>query len=161
LKEKLPTNLTEFKTPLGVPEVMAEGNDVTIVTYGSCFKIALAAVQQLKELGISVELIDVQTLIPFDVNHSIVESLKKTNRLVCLDEDHRGGASAYMLQHILEDQKGYFHLDSEPLTIAAQDHRTAYGDDGDYFTNPSVEDVVEKIYELMSEAKPSQFKPIF
>lgn len=161
LKEKLPTNLTEFKTPLGIPEVMAEGNDVTIVTYGSCFKIALAAVQQLKELGISVELIDVQTLIPFDVNHSIVESIKKTNRLVCLDEDHRGGASAYMLQHILEDQKGYFHLDSEPITIAAQDHRTAYGDDGDYFTNPSVEDVVEKIYELMSEAKPSQFKPIF
>jgi pyruvate/2-oxoglutarate/acetoin dehydrogenase E1 component len=160
-KEKLPTNLTEFRTPLGIPEVTIEGTDVTVVTYGSTYKIALQATKELKELGISVELIDVQTLIPFDVNHIIVESLKKTNRLVCMDEDHRGGATGYMLQHILEDQKGYYHLDSEPLTIAAQDHRTAYGDDGDYFTNPSVEDAVEKIYELMSEAKPVQFKPIF
>ena len=160
-KEKLPTNLTEFKMPLGIPEVMAEGSDVTLVTYGSCCKIADAAVKQLAELGISVELIDVQTLMPFDVNHMIVESLKKTNRLVCLDEDVRGGASAFMLQHILEDQGGYRFLDSDPVTISGKDHRPAYADDGDYWSNPSVEDVVERIYDVMREAKPADFNPIY
>ena len=138
-KEKLPSNLGEFKTPLGIPETLTEGTDLTIVTYGSCVNLALKAVEELAEIGISAELIDVQTLLPFDTNHSIVESLKKTNRLLVIDEDVPGGASAYILQKILEEQKGYFHLDSEPKTVTAQAHRTAYGTDGDYFSKPSIE----------------------
>ncbi len=160
-KEKLPSNLGAFRTPLGIPEVLREGTDLTIVTYGSCVNLALKAVDELAEVGISAELVDVQTLLPFDTHHSIVESLKKTNRLLVIDEDVPGGASAYMLQQILEVQKGYFHLDSEPKTLTAKAHRTAYGTDGDYFSKPSTEDMVEAAYAIMSEADPQRYPNIF
>lgn len=157
LKEQLPDNIGEFSLPLGVPEILEEGSDLTLVTYGSCVRIAQDAIEQLKEVGISVELIDVQSLLPFDINHSIVESLKKTNRIVFLDEDVPGGASAYMMQEVLEKQKGYFHLDSEPRTITAKEHRPAYGTDGDYFSKPSAEDIFEEVYSLMRESDPDRF----
>lgn len=157
LKEKQPTNFGEFKISLGVPEKIKEGNDVTLVTYGSCVRIAQEAIQHLEEKGISVELIDVQTLIPFDVHHHIVESLKKTNRLVVLDEDVPGGASAYILQKILQEQNGYRHLDSAPITITSKDHRPAYGSDGDYFSKPNADDVYDVILEMMKEAEPGRF----
>ena len=160
-KEKLPSNLGEFKTPLGIPEVLKEGTDLTMVTYGSCVNLALKACEELAEAGISTELIDVQTLLPFDTNHTIVESLKKTNRLLVIDEDVPGGASAYIIQKIVEEQKGYFYLDSEPKTLTAQAHRTAYGTDGDYFSKPNIEDMVEAAYAIMSEADPAKFPNIF
>jgi pyruvate/2-oxoglutarate/acetoin dehydrogenase E1 component/TPP-dependent pyruvate/acetoin dehydrogenase alpha subunit len=161
LKEQLPSNLGEYKVPLGVVETLNEGNDVTLVTYGSCCRIALEAVKMLAEAEISVELIDVQTLLPFDLNHSIVESVKKTNRLVVLDEDVPGGASAYILQKVLEEQNAYQFLDSEPRTITARDHRPAYGSDGDYFSKPSTDDVFDSIYELMKETNPEKFPDIY
>ncbi len=161
LKEKQPSNLGEYKTPLGVVETINEGTDVTLVTYGSCCRIAMEAVKMLAEAGISVEVIDVQTLLPFDLNHSIVESVKKTNRLVVLDEDVPGGASAYILQKVLEEQKAYKYLDSEPTTISAKDHRPAYGSDGDYFSKPSADDVFDVIYELMQETNPGKFPGIY
>ncbi|TVR79369.1 MAG: transketolase [Saprospirales bacterium] len=157
LKEPMPTNLTEFTVPLGVPEVLSEGSDVTLVTYGSCVRIAEDAIAQLANLGISVELIDVQTLVPFDLEHNIVESLKKTNRVVFLDEDVPGGATSYMMQKVLEEQGGYFYLDSKPLTICATENRSPYGSDGDYFCKPSAEDIVEEIYLMMKEADPEAF----
>ncbi len=160
LKEKLPNNVGEFRVPLGVPEVLQEGSDVTLVTYGSCVRIAEEALTILAEEGISVELIDVQSLMPFDTNKMIADSLQKTNRLVVLDEDFGGGATAYLLQKILVEQKGYFYLDSEPLTISAADVPPAYGSDADYFIKPSVEDVVEQIYGLMNEANPEGFGEI-
>lgn len=157
LKEQQPDNIGTFTVPVGVPEVLTEGNDVTLVTYGSCVRVAQEAMAQLSEMGISVELIDVQSLLPFDIHHRIAESVKKTNRLVCLDEDVPGGASAYMLQQILVEQKAYYHLDSEPITISAEAVRPAFGSDGDYFIKPSAEDVFERIYALMSEAEPARF----
>lgn len=160
-KEKLPSNLGEFRTPLGTPETLREGSDITIVTYGSCVNLAMKACEELAKAGISAELIDVQTLLPFDTNHSIVESLKKTNRLLVIDEDVPGGASAYITQKIVEEQKGYFYLDSEPKTLTAQAHRTAYGTDGDYFSKPSIEDMVEAAYAIMSEVDPAKFPNIF
>lgn len=160
LKESLPDNIGEFTVPLGVPEVLQTGNDVTIVTYGSCCRIAQEAIEQLQEVGIFVELIDVQSLLPFDIHHSIVESLKKTNRVLFFDEDVPGGASAYMMQQVLEVQKGYQYLDSAPRTLTAQPHRAAYGTDGDYFSKPSPEDVFEAVYDLMREAQPGRF-PLF
>ncbi len=161
LKEVLPDNVHEFTVPVGVPEVLKEGTDVTLVTYGSCIRVAQNALRQLKNEGISVELIDVQSLMPFDVNHIIVDSVKKTNRLVILDEDFQGGASAYIMNKILLEQKGYLYLDSEPVNICAADVRPPYGSDGDYFTKPSVEDIVEKIYALMHEAQPDKFPPMY
>lgn len=161
LKEKLPTNLGEFKVELGIPETLISGSDVTLVTYGSNIRIAQEAIKMLNDHGISVELIDIQTLIPFDINHQIVESLKNTNRLVVLDEDVPGGSSAYILQKILEEQGGYQYLDSAPLTITAKDHRPAYGSDGDYFSKPSVDDVFDKIYNLMLESNPQKFTKIY
>ncbi len=161
LKEQLPTNLGEYKVPLGVTEILNEGTDVTLVTYGSCCRIAMEAVKQLAEADISVEVIDVQTLLPFDLNHSIVKSLKKTNRLIVLDEDVPGGASAYILQKVLEEQGGYKHLDSEPRTLAAKDHRPAYGSDGDYFSKPSADDVYDAVYEMMLETNPAKFPRIY
>lgn len=161
LKEKCPDNLGEFKLPLGQPEILEEGTDITLVTYGSCVRIAQDAVKQLKEFGISVELIDVQTLLPFDVNHKILESVQKTNRVVFFDEDVPGGATAFMMQKVLEEQKAYFYLDSEPRTITAKDHRPAYGTDGDYFSNPNAEDVFEEIYEIMREVNPDHFTSIY
>ncbi|MES2513207.1 MAG: thiamine pyrophosphate-dependent enzyme [Bacteroidota bacterium] len=161
LKENLPSNIGEYKIALGIPEILAEGTDVTIVTYGSSIRIAQEAIKQLEEHGISVELIDVQTLLPFDVNHSIVNSLKKTNRVVFFDEDVPGGASAYMMQKVVEDQGGYRYLDSKPITIASKEHRPAYGSDGDYFSKPSADDVFDVIYNLMLEVNPNKFAKIY
>lgn len=161
LKETMPDNYREFTVPLGQPEVIREGSDVTIVTYGSMCRIVMTAAEQLEELGISCEIIDVQTLLPFDLNHRIVESLKKTNRLVVADEDVPGGASAFILQHVLETQEGYYHLDSQPTTIAAEEHRAAYSSDGDYFSKPSEDTVVDKVYAMMHETDPSSFPAIY
>ncbi len=161
LREKRPLNLGEYCIPLGVPEVMSEGQDVTLVTYGSCVRIAQDAVMQLKAFNISVELIDVQSLEPFDVNHLISKSLQKTNKIVFFDEDVPGGATAYMMQKVLEEQKGYQFLDSEPLTITAKAHRAAYGTDGDYFSNPNAEEVFDKIYNLMHEYNSVLYPKIF
>lgn len=160
-KEKLPSNLGEFRTPLGVPEILTEGNDLTIVTYGSCTNLALKAAERLAKLGIHAELIDAQTLLPFDVNHMIVDSLKKTSRILFIDEDVPGGASAFMMQQVLEVQGGYRFLDSDPKTLTAKAHRPAYGTDGDYFSKPSVEDMVEAAYGIMSEADPGRFAGLF
>ena len=161
LKEQLPANIGEYKTPLGVVETINEGTDITLVTYGSCCRIAMEAVKQLAEADISVEVIDVQTLLPFDLNHDIVKSLAKTNRLLILDEDVPGGASAYILQKVLEEQGGYQHLDAEPKTLAAKEHRPAYGSDGDYFSKPSADDVFDAVYEMMHEADPAQYPRIY
>lgn len=156
-KEKMPSNLGEFKTPLGIPEVVEEGEDVTIVSYGSTFNLCVQAAKELREVGISCELVDVQTLIPFDINHSIVESLKKTNRVIFIDEDVEGGATGYMMQQVLQKQGGYYYLDSAPKTLTAKDHRPAYGSDGDYFSKPSVEDIFDAVYEIMHEASPADY----
>ena len=161
VKEKLPNNMGEFRTPLGIPEVTRKGNDLTIVTYGSTWRIVTEAAKQLEQLDINVEVIDVQTLVPLDINSMIVESVKKTNRLLVVDEDVPGGASAYILQNIIEDQKAFFHLDSEPQTLAAKAHRCAYGKDGDYFSKPSIEDVFEKVYNMMNEVDPLKFPNLY
>ncbi len=161
LREKRPSNMGEFRTPVGIPEILQEGTDLTLVTYGSCVRIAQEAVKQLKEFDISVELIDVQTLIPFDVNGVIYESLKKTNKILFFDEDVPGGATTYMLQKVLEARKGFFHLDLEPRTLTAKSHRAAYSTDGDYFSNPNAEDVFETVYQMMHEYHPSRFPSIF
>ena len=160
-KEHIPSNLGEFTTPLGVPETLTKGTDITIVSYDSTCNLALQAVQQLAEVEISAELIDVRTLLPFDINHSIIESLKKTNRLLIVDEDVPGGASAFILQQIMEDQKGYYHLDAEPTTLTAKAHRPAYGTDGDYFSKPSIEDIFDAAYTIMNEANPQKYPSIY
>lgn len=161
LKENLPSNIGEYKVALGIPEIMEHGTDVTLVTYGSSVRIASEAVKMLKDHDISVELIDVQTLLPFDINQSIVESLKKTNRVVFFDEDVPGGATAFMMQKVLEEQGGYNYLDSKPVTISAKAHRPAYGSDGDYFSKPSADDVFDMIYNLMLEVNPQKFSKIY
>ena len=137
-----------------------EGKDVTLVTYGSTWRLVMEAAEELEKLGISAEVIDIQSLIPFDISHEIAESVKKTNRLVIIDEDVEGGTSAFILQQIVEKQKAFRYLDSAPLTIAANDHRPAYASDGDYFSKPSVDDMVEKVYGIFHEANPSQFPKI-
>jgi pyruvate/2-oxoglutarate/acetoin dehydrogenase E1 component len=151
LKETQPSNLGDFTVPLGVPEVMRSGTDLTVLSYGSTLRIVLEACERLDALGISAEVLDAQTLLPFDLHHRCVESLAKTNRLLVVDEDVPGGASAYLLQQILEEQGGYRHLDAKPRTLTAQAHRPAYGSDGDYFSKPSAEDVVEVVVEMMAE----------
>jgi 2-oxoisovalerate dehydrogenase E1 component len=161
LKEKLPTNIGNYKIQLGVPETLINGSDITLITYGSSVRIAQEAIKMLEEQGISVELIDVQTLLPFDTNHLIVDSLKKTNRVVFFDEDVPGGATAYMMQEVLEKQGGYQFLDSKPLTLTAKAHRPAYGSDGDYFSKPSADDVFDVIYNLMLEVNPEKFVKIY
>ena len=161
LKEKMPENVSEITEPLGVPEIIREGEDVTVVTYGSMCRIVMDAAAQLESVGISCEVIDVQTLLPFDIHHSIVDSLRKTGRIVFADEDVPGGATAYMMQKVLEEQEGYFLLDSQPLTIPAKEHRPAYGSDGDYFSKPNAEEVFDKIYEMMQEVDPGEFKDIY
>lgn len=160
-KERMPLNVGEFREPLGVPEIVREGSDITLVSYGSTFNLCEQAAKNLSELGVEVELIDVQTLLPFDVNHKIVESLKKTNRLLIVDEDVSSGATAFILDKILVEQKGYYHLDSAPETLSAKDHRPAYGTDGDYFSKPSIDDIVEKAYGMMSEFDPDEYPSIF
>jgi 2-oxoisovalerate dehydrogenase E1 component len=161
LKERMPENIGEFTVPLGVPEVLREGSDVTLVTYGSMCRIVLEATSQLEEMGISCEVIDVQTLLPFDLHHHIVDSLKKTGRVVFADEDVPGGASAFMMQKVLEEQGGYRYLDSAPVTIAAKEHRPAYSSDGDYFSKPNVETIIERVYQLMHEVNPTQFPALY
>ena len=151
LKEKLPSNLLAYTVPLGVPEIVKEGTDVTVVTYGSTLRIVMEATESLDRLGISCEVVDVQTLLPFDIHHKIIESLKKTNRIVFVDEDVPGGAAAYMFNKVMEEQGGYKHLDVSPRTITGKAHRPSYGSDGDYFSKPNTEDVVRVIKEMMSE----------
>ncbi len=160
-KEKMPTNLGSFQVELGVPEIVTRGTDVTVVTYGSTCNLAEEAVSQLSDLGISVELIDVRSLMPFDKNGMIGESIKKTNRVLFLDEDVEGGAAAYMMQQVIEGQKAYFNLDSEPKTLSSKNHRPAYGTDGDYFSKPSIEDIVDTIYLMMHETNPNNFPKIY
>lgn len=157
LKEPLPENLHNITIPLGIPEVLQSGSDVTLVTYGSCVRIAQAGIELLEKHGISVELIDVQTLLPFDLEHRIVESLQKTNRILFLDEDVPGGATAYMMQLVLEEQGGYRFLDSPARTLTAKAHRTPYGSDGDYYAKPNAEDVFETVYKMLLEAEPERF----
>jgi pyruvate/2-oxoglutarate/acetoin dehydrogenase E1 component/TPP-dependent pyruvate/acetoin dehydrogenase alpha subunit len=157
LKEVLPTNIGEFTLPLGVPEVIRPGQDISVVTYGACCRIVLEAAERLSQIGIEAEVIDVRTLLPFDVNGNIVESLKKTNRILFVDEDVPGGTTAYMLQEVLENQSGYYWLDSPPRTLPGQAHRPAYGSDGDYFSKPNADQVFEAVYEIMAEADPQSY----
>ncbi len=161
LKEKMPDNIGEICVPLGVPEILRTGEDITLVTYGSMCRITLEAAQQLSEIGISCEVIDVQSLMPFDRTQTVLESLKKTNRIAFLDEDVPGGASAYMMQQVLERDGGYQYLDSKPITVSAREHRPAYGTDGDYFSKPNIEDIFEAVYSLFEEVAPDQFSQIF
>ncbi len=161
LKEKMPSNIGEFTLALGKPEILSQGTDITLVTYGSCVRIAQEAIQQLTEFNVSVELIDVQTLLPFDLDHTIIQSLKKTNKIVFFDEDVPGGATAFMMQKVLEEQGGYRYLDAEPATVTAKEHRAAYSTDGDYFSNPNAEDVFERVYNLMHEYNPAAYPQIF
>lgn len=161
LREKRPSNIGEFRIPVGVPEVIEAGTDVTLVTYGSCVRIAQDAVAQLRDFKISVELIDVQSLEPFDLHHMIASSLKKTNKIVFFDEDVPGGATAYMMQKVLEEQNGFQYLDAEPRTVTAQAHRAAYGTDGDYFSNPNAEDVFDCIYNMMHDYNSTKYPKIF
>ena len=151
LKEKLPSNLLAYAVPLGVPEVLREGADVTVVSYGSTLRIVQEAAERLEKMEISCEVIDVQTLLPFDIHHTIVESLKKTNRIVFVDEDVPGGAAAYMFNKVMEEQGGYRYLDVSPRTLTAKAHRPSYGSDGDYFSKPNTEDVVAVVKEMMNE----------
>lgn len=160
LKERLPDNIGEFTVPLGVPEILRPGNDVTLVTYGACCRIALQAANVLEQLDIDVEIIDIQTLLPFDLNANILESIKKTGRVVFVDEDVPGGTTAYMMQEVLEKQGGYHWLDSQPRTLSGSEHRPAYGSDGDYWSKPNVESIFRTVYELMHEANPSRY-PLF
>ncbi len=161
LKEKLPNNLGELRTPIGVVETIKEGTDITLVSYGSTVRIVEEAAKELQEAGIEAEIIDVQSLLPLDIKHDIVKSLAKTNRLLVIDEDVPGGAASYILNHIVEEQGGYKHLDSKPQTLTAKAHRPPYGTDGDYFSKPSVEDVYEKVYAIMHETDPNRFPKLF
>ncbi|GIV33015.1 MAG: transketolase [Chitinophagales bacterium] len=161
LKETLPRNIADFTVPLGVPEVLKEGDDVTVVTYGSCVRVAQEALYMLENAGISCELIDVQTLLPFDRYHKIVESIKKTNKVLFLDEDVPGGATSFMLQQVMEVQKAYYWLDSEPRTLTAAANRPAYGSDGDYFCKPSADDVFDAVYAIMHEYNPQKYPALY
>ena len=161
LKEELPLNLAEFKTKIGVVETVKEGTDITIVSYGSTLRIVQETSKELQQAGINIEIIDAQSLLPFDLNGDCVKSLAKTNKLLVIDEDVPGGASAYLLQEILEKQNGYQYLDSKPCTLTAKAHRTAYGTDGDYFSKPSAEDIFEKVYDIMHESNPEKYKSLY
>lgn len=161
LRERLPDNLAEFTVPIGVPEVLRPGRDVTLVTYGACCRIVLEAAERLSQVGIEAEVIDVQTLLPLDLPGLIIESLKKTGRIVFIDEDVPGGASAYMLQEVIEKQGGYYWLDSPPRTITGKPHRPAYGSDGDYWSKPNAEQVFDVVYDLMHEADPRTFPALY
>ena len=160
-KEPFPNNLGDFNEPLGVPEIVKEGKDITLVSYGSTFNLCEIAEKTLSQMDISIELIDVQTLIPFDINHTISKSIEKTNRLIIVDEDVSSGATGYILDKVLVEQNAFFHLDSAPQTLSAKDHRPAYGTDGDYFSKPNVDDIIEGIYEIMHEADPLRYPKIY
>ena len=161
LKEELPSNFGEFTTPIGVVENIRQGKDITVVSYGSTLRIVQEVAKELMQIGIDIEIIDAQSLLPFDINHDTLKSLTKTNRLLIVDEDVPGGASAYLLQQIIEEQDGYQYLDSKPATLTSKAHRPAYGSDGDYFSKPSAEDIFEKIYEMMHEADPNKYKSLY
>jgi 2-oxoisovalerate dehydrogenase E1 component len=161
LKERLPDNIGEFTVPLGVPEILKQGTDVTIVTYGSMCRIVMEAADDLERFGISAEVIDVQTLLPFDIHHTILESVKKTNRIVFADEDVPGGATSFMMQKVLEEQGAYNFVDSGPVTVTAKEHRPAYASDGDYFSKPNTKDVFEKVYAVMAEVDPVKFPALY
>jgi pyruvate/2-oxoglutarate/acetoin dehydrogenase E1 component len=157
LKENLPSNMGEFTTPIGVVETVKEGTDMTLVSYGSTLRIVQQVAKELLEVGVDAEVIDVQSLVPIDINHDISKSLEKTNRLVIIDEDVPGGASAYILNEVLNNQNGYQYLDSQPKLITSKEHRPAYGTDGDYFSKPSAEDIFEGVYDVMHEMSPIDF----
>jgi pyruvate/2-oxoglutarate/acetoin dehydrogenase E1 component len=159
-KEMLPSNITEFTLPLGVPEVIRQGSDVTLVSYGATLRIVQEAAELLATAGIEGEIIDIQTLLPFDRPGVIVESLKKTNRIAFIDEDVPGGASAFMMQNVLERDGGYEWLDAQPLTITGKEHRPSYGSDGDYWSKPNRESIFAAVYGLVREANPRKYKPI-
>ena len=161
LKEKMPSNLGEFETPIGKIEIIRSGVDITLVTYGSCCRIAMDAAEELMKFNISLEIIDVQSLIPFDTDNDILKSIEKTNRVVFMDEDVPGGATAYMMQKVLEGQNAYNHLDSMPHTITSMDHRPAYGDDGDYFSKSNIDNVIDKCYNIMNETNPEKFPKFY
>jgi pyruvate/2-oxoglutarate/acetoin dehydrogenase E1 component/TPP-dependent pyruvate/acetoin dehydrogenase alpha subunit len=161
LKERLPSNVGEFTVPLGKADVLREGADMTVVSYGSTLRIVMEAAEELEKMGIHIEVIDPQTLYPFDTENVCGNSLKKTNKLLVVDEDMPGGGSAYILQKILETQNGYYHLDSQPKTLPAREHRPPYGTDGDYFSKPSMDDVVEAVYSMMNEANPSKYPGLY
>ncbi len=160
LRERLPDNLGEFTVPAGIPEVLRAGADISLVTYGACCRIVLEAAEQLSQVGIEAEVIDVQSLLPFDIQGRIVESLKKTGHILFIDEDVPGGTTAYMLQEVIEKQGGYYWLDSPPRTLPGKEHRPAYGSDGDYWSKPNVEQVFESVYEMMHEVDPASY-PLF
>jgi pyruvate/2-oxoglutarate/acetoin dehydrogenase E1 component len=153
----MPKNSGEYLTPIGVVDTIKEGTDITLVSYGSTLRIISDAAKQLQEVGINAEIIDVQSLLPFDVNHDIVKSVAKTNRLMVIDEDVSGGASAFILDKIVNEQNAYKYLDSQPLTLTAKEHRPAYGTDGDYFSKPSIEDVFEAVYNIFTEVNPNDY----
>ena len=161
LKEKMPSNIGEFKTPIGVVETIREGKDITVVSYGSTLRLVEQAAKELLEVDIDIEIIDIQSLIPFDTAHDITKSVMKTNRLLVVDEDVPGGASAYILQKIVEEQNAYEFLDSKPQTLTAKEHRPAYNSDGDYFSKPSVEDIFEKIYFILHESNPTKYPSLY
>jgi pyruvate/2-oxoglutarate/acetoin dehydrogenase E1 component/TPP-dependent pyruvate/acetoin dehydrogenase alpha subunit len=161
LKERLPDNIGDFTTPLGIPDIIRPGNDFTLVTYGACCRIALEACERLSQVGIDVEVIDVQTLLPFDIHGKILESLKKTSHILFVDEDVPGGTSAYMLQQVIEKQSGYYWLDSPPRTLPGKEHRPAYGTDGDYWSKPSADQIFETVYAMMSEVEPSRYPDLY
>ncbi len=153
----MPTNVGEYSVPLGVPEVIREGTDITVVSYGSTLQEVMHAAQVLEQLDIEIEVVDVQTLLPFDLEHGIVRSVQKTSRVIFVDEDVPGGASAFMMREVLEVQGAYQHLDAKPVCISASPHRSAYGSDGDYFTKPSADEIVEVAYRMMQESDPEGF----
>ncbi len=161
LKEKMPKNLGEFKVPVGKIEIMKPGKDITLVSYGSTLRLVQQAAKELQEVGIDAEVIDIQSLLPFDLDHEILESVKKTNRLLIIDEDMPGGASAYILDKVLNEQNAWQYLDSKPQTLTAKGHRPAYGHDGDYFSKPQIEDIFEKTYEIMHEAYPEKYPELY
>ena len=161
LKEQMPTNLADIILVPGQPEILREGSDITVVTYGSTCRVVMDAAAELQKLNIEVQVIDAQSLLPFDTEHLIVKQLQKTNRIAFVDEDVPGGATSYMLQQVLEEQGGYRWLDSAPITITAKSHRPPYGSDGDYFTKPNTDDIIEAIYDMMTEVNPSKYPPIF
>ena len=157
LKESMPSNMGQYTVPLGIPEIVRAGSDLTLVTYGATVRVALDAAAVLQQLGVSVEVIDVQTLLPFDRPGVIVDSLKRTNRLLVVDEDVPGGTTAYMLREIIEVHDGFKWLDSAPVTLAAQPHRPAYGTDGNYWSKPEAEHIVDAAYGIMNESNPARF----
>ncbi|WP_026464882.1 alpha-ketoacid dehydrogenase subunit alpha/beta [Adhaeribacter aquaticus] len=161
LKELMPANIGEFTVPLGVPEVLKEGEDITIVTYGAMCRVVLEAARQLEEFGIRCEVIDVQTLLPFDIHHLIADSIRKTNRVIFTDEDVPGGGTGFMMQKVLDEQEAYQWLDSQPRTVSAPDHRPSYSSDGDYFSKPNSEDIFDAVYEIMHEVNPQKYPPIY